>query len=101
MALAEMSFAGQLGVHVDIGALLEQSQLSPAELLFSESNSRFLIEVPSDAGEAFEGALGDDCKAIGRVTESETVMITNGDEVLVNSSWQSLFDAWHSPLDWS
>lgn len=101
VALAEMSFAGQLGVHVNVAPLLESSGLEATELLFSESNSRFLVEVPSDSGEAFESQFGQNCQAIGRVTESETVLITNGDEVLLNSAWQSLFDAWHSPLDWS
>ena len=101
VSLAEMAFAGHLGVHVDVGTVLQKSELKMADILFSESNSRFLIEVAADAGAEFEQILGEDCLAIGRVTESDKVLVTNGDGVLVNSPWQALFDAWHSPLNWS
>ncbi len=44
-ALAEMSFAGEFGVDVDLASIAARDQLSATELLFAESNSRFVIEV--------------------------------------------------------
>ncbi|MDD5746065.1 MAG: phosphoribosylformylglycinamidine synthase subunit PurL, partial [Candidatus Omnitrophica bacterium] len=59
-AMAEMAFAGGLGMEVDL-ALIPQSLPRPARrddvLLFSESNSRFVVEVAPRHQSAFERML--------------------------------------------
>lgn len=102
VALAEMCFAGQLGATVDIADPCQSSGLSPMQLLFSESNSRFLIEVKKDAENAFLQAMGGaTCIKLGTVENSEAVRCTSGEQVVFQAAWPELFDAWHRPLDWA
>ncbi|MCZ6596658.1 MAG: phosphoribosylformylglycinamidine synthase subunit PurL [Planctomycetota bacterium] len=63
VAAAEMAFAGGLGLSLDLGAVpcedLEAGYDEDAVRLFSESCTRFLVEVPRAHATAFEEALGD------------------------------------------
>jgi phosphoribosylformylglycinamidine synthase len=65
-------------------------------VLFSESNSRFLVEVSQEAKEEFEALMkGKVCAEIGRVTKSPRLCIygLNG-EVVVNASLSNLMACW-------
>jgi phosphoribosylformylglycinamidine synthase subunit PurSL len=58
VALAEMAFAGGLGAAVNLAALAEQAGISQTDvLLFSESPSRFIVEVPAGKEDRFLKAL--------------------------------------------
>jgi phosphoribosylformylglycinamidine synthase len=77
VAAAEMAFAGELGLRLDLQAAPRPEGLDDdATLLFSESPSRFLIELrPADAP-AFEAALaGLPCARIGEVTAGDELII--------------------------
>ncbi len=74
VALAEMCFAGGLGADVDLSSL----NLPAAVALFSESNTRFLLEVPAAMTDAFQAAVPDGL-LIGRVTEGDLV-VRHGEE---------------------
>ncbi len=102
VALAEMAFAGQLGIDVDVASAVQQSGLSATELLFSESNSRFVIEVAAGREAEFEKSLsGVVVNRLGSVSQSTDCTVRNGSTTVVSRGWKELFDAWHSPLDWS
>lgn len=102
VALAEMSFAGRLGIDVDLAEAKSQAAISVTELLYSESNSRFVIEVAADrAGELEQMLSGVPLVRLGTVTGGDAVKISDGDQSVVDVPWQQLFDAWHRPLDWS
>jgi len=102
VALSEMSFAGQLGSEVDISDATSAADLRATEMLFSESNSRFLIEVDvSREAEIGELLSGVPLVRIGFVTSEDLVCIRNDKNTLVSLTWQTLFDAWHKSLDWS
>ena len=68
VAVAEMAFAG--GVGADLTGLAKSGNLSDAVLLFSESQTRFIVEVTPANAAAFEacmedvrpGRLGQTCK---------------------------------------
>ncbi|AQQ09228.1 Phosphoribosylformylglycinamidine synthase 2 [Sedimentisphaera cyanobacteriorum] len=98
-AAAEMAFAGGLGIECDAGLVKCAEELSNEARLFSESNSRYVVEVQADKTADFERAL-DGCvfSRIGRVTDNERVVITGGDNELINASIGSLKKAWQSPL---
>jgi len=104
-AVAEMAFAGNLGVHLQLDTLAKQTGLSDAVLLFSESNTRFLIEVadPSDDRirqlEQIFASLP--LAPIGEVTGSDrlTVHGSSGD-VVIDSALRDLKQAWQTPLAW-
>ena len=71
-------------------------------ILFSESNSRFLIEVAPDDREQFERILGKTCFAhIGQVSLSKMLEIDGiGGKKVVSISIGELKEAWQKPLSW-
>ncbi len=107
VALAEMAFAGDCGAIVDIADLSLADAETPLNCLdivrlFSESNSRFLVEVEAARESEFVGAMqGISLVRLGQVTDSGTLVVRNGKRVLINSSVEQLKRAWQSPLDWS
>lgn len=103
VALAEMAFAGGLGVTADLTALNHTEGLGDAEVLFSESNTRFLIEVPTKnvplvQAIFVQGALKEPVR-IGQVNESDRLVVTGRDgAVLIDESLVDLKQTWQSPL---
>jgi len=105
VAIAEMAFSGELGVRIDLDrvpgqSLPDEPAARMAALLFSESNTRFLCEVPEDMGEEFERVLDSVPHAcIGYVTGTDRVELGAGDSV-VSANLTALKRAWQCPLDW-
>ena len=69
VAAAEMAFAGGLGLEIDLKKVPGKDLARNDFVLFSESNSRFLIEVAETDKEEFEGLMGKACAQIGKVTD--------------------------------
>jgi phosphoribosylformylglycinamidine synthase subunit PurSL len=103
-AIAEMAFAGHLGAAIDVARApheLAQGPARNATLLFSESNTRFLCEVPPDSAAAFETCLaGIPCAAIGAVTETNRLEIAADGRPLLTEDIAALRASWQAPLDW-
>jgi len=101
-ALAEMSFAGEFGLEVNVATVASRDQLTATELLFAESNSRFVIEVEPESKAALEKLFARlPLIQLGQIVSTPNVSITHEDAQLVNQPWPALFQAWHSPLDWA
>jgi phosphoribosylformylglycinamidine synthase len=89
VAAAEMAFAGECGLEVDLSGLhdprhLDDESDEDAVLLFSESTTRFLVEVSLDRCEDFERhftsvGLGDIARPIGEVTAGHRLHIRGKD----------------------
>jgi len=83
VALAEMAFAGGIGLEVDLAPvdLPPEKWFDPdATRLYSQSCSRFLVEVAEGTASAFERALtGLPCAAIGRTTTEGKLRIRGSD----------------------
>lgn len=95
VALAEMAFAGTLGADIDLAGL---GDLPTATKLFSESNTRFILEVPADKTAAFEASLGDlPFARIGEVTAGPHLHVHDGGEVL-HTDVQELREIWRHEL---
>ncbi len=58
-AVAEMAIAGRLGVAIDLDAVPRDGIDRSDEILFAESQSRFLLEVPRDRAQDLEANLFD------------------------------------------
>ena len=101
VAIAEMAFAGGLGVNVDLKPLCERNDIDSVSALFSESNGRFVCEVEADRCEAFEKTLGDRCCLVGNVNDTEQVAISNAETEWVSANLATLKTAWQQPLDWN
>jgi phosphoribosylformylglycinamidine synthase len=112
VAAAEMAFAGGLGADLKLDSLplLASVALIPgAEVvlanevvqLFSESNSRFLVEVESDKTEEFESAFSElACVCLGKVSQNPNLRITTSGNPVIDLPIAQLKSAWQSPLDW-
>ena len=100
VALAEMAFAGDLGVEIDLQAALDKVGLNGTEYLFSESNSRFLVEVEPGREAAFQALMAGGAERLGQVVAGDEVVVSRGSETLLRSKLSDLKRAWQSPLDW-
>ncbi len=102
VALSEMAFGGELGVQINLAKVCERDQLSPTQILFSESNSRFLIEVPPEKREQMEVIFDNlPCLCIGSVNSTPFVSVNCGTDDLIHMPWVNLRDAWLKPLSWT
>jgi len=103
VAVAEMAFAGGLGVivnlrEVPLGEPIERDDF----ILFSESNSRFLVEVAPENQAEFERVMdGISLANIGQVTDGGVLEVygVNGRRV-VTASVSELKEAWQKPIRW-
>ncbi|QDT90716.1 phosphoribosylformylglycinamidine synthase subunit PurL [Gimesia algae] len=102
VAAAEMAFAGGYGMKLDPTRLPEALELSTPSLLFSESNTRFLLEVALDKMDALYECFGDlPLVDIGEVigTRQFTIKGTSGGTA-ISASLDELKAAWKNPLAW-
>ncbi len=103
VVLAEMAFAGGLGASIDLKIVPLGEPIDRDDfILFSESNSRFLAEVPPEKRDEFERIMdGSAFTVIGEVTGSGTLEVFGLDgSVIVNSTLAELKEAWQRPLRW-
>lgn len=99
IAAAEMAFAGDLGMEFDLLKVPANNEAArrPDVLLFSESNSRFLLEVRPEHTKQLAEALGDAPFAvIGSVLREPSLSITEGGRRLFNLSNDSMRNAYKS-----
>ncbi|NOX54550.1 MAG: phosphoribosylformylglycinamidine synthase subunit PurL, partial [Planctomycetes bacterium] len=101
VAAAEMAFAGGLGADLDLASLADSSGLAIPVLLFSESNSRFLVEVNPERRAAFEALWeGLPCTLVGRVTDCGRLRISLASSVTIDAAVDELKCRWQEPLSW-
>jgi phosphoribosylformylglycinamidine synthase II len=99
VAAAEMAFAGGCGLELDLRKVLGKNLTRNDFVLFSESNSRFLIEIAKKDKEEFESLMGKYCALIGKVTREQNLLIygLNG-RVAVDASLETLRHSWKKTL---
>jgi len=100
VALAEMAIAGGLGFQADLSVLPVEEELLPAEILFSESTGRFVVEVPADRVIAFFDCFEElPVAKIGNVSEDDRIIICLGkDKIVVDTNVGLLESAWREPF---
>ncbi len=103
VAVAEMAFAGGLGAQIDLETVPIEGKITRDDIvLFSESNSRFIVEVAPEKKTSFEKALkGIVFAQIGMVNKISnfTVNGLEGKAVLIEKL-ADLKEAWQRPLRW-
>jgi phosphoribosylformylglycinamidine synthase len=98
VAAAETAFAGNVGLELDL-RLVPKVRMPRDRALFSESNSRFLVEVDRRRAADFEDAVeGCVFARIGTTARERELVIADGEEVLVKSGLEELREAWQSTL---
>ncbi len=95
VAAAEAAFAGERGLELDLaqvptGTLAKHHDVDAVKL-FSESCTRFLVEVDAARAADFERALaGLDCARVGSVTSGKRLVIHSGAKTLVDQPLDAL-----------
>ncbi len=103
VVLAEMAFAGEVGAEAELARVPYEGGTGRDDfILFSESNSRFIVEVSPDKKKAFEKAMaGVTFAEIGQTNETDTLTVKglNG-SVVIFEKLENLKTAWKEPLAW-
>jgi phosphoribosylformylglycinamidine synthase II len=116
VAAAESAFAGGLGAEISLAAipcaksddealnaLPGVDDVGSYVKLFSESNSRFLVEVPVEKSGGFEGLLANanvPFAPIGKVVETPRLKIVAADgTAMIDADLEDLKRRWQKPLD--
>jgi phosphoribosylformylglycinamidine synthase len=100
VAAAEMAFAGGHGLEIDLGKMPGKALERDDFALFSESNSRFLLEVTESDKKKF-GVLmkGKMCAQIGKVIKEEKLLIQGlNQKIVVDASIDELRRTWKKTL---
>jgi phosphoribosylformylglycinamidine synthase II len=101
VALAETAFSGDLGIDVDLGAVPAKDVDRLDSLLFSESQSRFVVTVQRGRQQAFEEAMGETGWAlIGEVTPVPVLRLLREGRAVIEEGLEGLRHAWQTPLAW-
>lgn len=100
VAAAEMAFAGDVGLRVDLATLPTDGEVDLVAAAFAETPSRYMLEVkPSDL-EAITTLLGPVAWAcIGTLTNGTTVEVMNGDDAIASMELSDLHAAWSEAID--
>jgi phosphoribosylformylglycinamidine synthase subunit PurSL len=103
VALAEMAFAGGLGIEADLRGLPKSPDCDSVDAqLFSESTSRYIVEVESDKyGDFAKLMLGLPFGQIGRITDSQKLIIKDQKtRQVINADISGLKLAWQKTFAW-
>ena len=103
VAVAEMAFAGGLGMDIDLGGVPVARDVGKNyQILFSESPSRLVLEVhPDDIGKLAKILGNVRFAEIGKVTDGTRLVIRNrGNQAVIDAEIADLKETWQKPLRW-
>jgi phosphoribosylformylglycinamidine synthase len=108
VAISEMAFAAGKGVEIDIDAVktrktnLLEIELTVAEILFSESNGRFVVEVKPGNETRFREILEDTVFAeIGCVNSDKKIVFeSKKNKTKIQEDPEVLLNYWRSTINW-
>jgi phosphoribosylformylglycinamidine synthase len=103
VALAEMAFAGGYGVEADLRGLPRSDDCTRIDSqLFSESNSRYILEVSPENYDAFARMMVNlPFGQIGAVTDEPRLIVTAADGAkVIDADTSDLKQAWQRTFDW-
>jgi phosphoribosylformylglycinamidine synthase subunit PurSL len=99
-AVTEMAIGGKVGVRVDLAKVPVQGALRPEQILFSESQSRLLLEIPPDRLADLQANLHHvPFAVIGEVTKNTDLVFTHGTIPVAKVTLAAAELAWKRPLD--
>jgi len=101
VASAEMAFSSGYGIELDLRrAPRTKETCRNDQVLFSESNSRFLVEVTEKRRDAFEALMKDAvCAEVGRVKKDAVLSVTGLDgKQAISADLEELRRRWKSTL---
>jgi phosphoribosylformylglycinamidine synthase len=99
VALAEMCFAGNIGMEIDLEKVPYEGERKNYKVLFSESNSRFIVEIEKGKENEFAEVMGEAASKIGK-TEGKMLTVKSNGTKLISSDIGGLKEAWQKTLRW-
>lgn len=103
VALAEMAFSGGLGMEIFLAEIPREKAIKRNNhLLFSESNSRFVVEVEPRNQRKFEQVIKDIPHGLlGKVTGKPVFKVYGLDRgIVIQAKINDLKESWQKPLRW-
>ncbi len=102
VAAAEMAFAGNLGMKIDLGKVPYDGDKRADKILFSESNSRFVVEICELKEADFEKEMqGVAISRIGEITADKKLTITGlNTATVIDADISELKDCWQKTFRW-
>ncbi|MDR1926559.1 MAG: phosphoribosylformylglycinamidine synthase subunit PurL, partial [Endomicrobium sp.] len=104
VAISEMAFASGKGVKINIDAVktAPPDQLTIGEILFSESNGRFVVEVKSENENGFvEIFKGSVFSEVGYVSDDKKIVFESKEnKIKVQEKLEVLLNSWCSSINW-
>lgn len=100
VALAETAFAGGFGIRADLRRVRTAGEMGEAQILFSETPSRFLVSVNPEDRARFESIFADLVLSLIGEVIAEPLLELAGlhGQSLVRSGLDELKAAWQAPL---
>jgi len=99
VALAEMAILGNLGVEVDLDLVHARGVMRLDELLFSETQARYVVEVKSNRVEEFKRLaqrMGVCISLAGRVLDKPVLILLKGSKTILSADLGLLRDSYNS-----
>ncbi len=101
MALSESAFSGELGMTIELTKVPVENIKRTDTILFSESQSRFVVTVAPQHVKRFEAQMtGNVFADIGVVTAQLNFTVMDGEKVVLSDRIDVLKDAWQKTLKW-
>lgn len=101
VALAESAFSGDLGMTIELTKVPVENIKRSDTILFSESQSRFVVTVAPGNVKRFEALMkGNVFADVGAVTAQLNFSVTDGEKVVLSEGIDVLKDAWQKTLRW-
>jgi len=103
VAAAEMAFSGGYGMELDLSEVVVEGKITRNDtILFSESNTRFLVEVAPEHTIQFEAVMKDVSHGLlGKVTQNPCLkFIGLNNHIIIEEDIYALKEAWQFPLRW-
>lgn len=102
VSISEMAFSAQKGVKVDVDAIKCKEKMTPAEVLFSESNGRFVVEVRLENIAKFKNILkGSVFAEVGYVCDCGKVIFeSKKGKIKIQEKSENLLKSWKNTINW-
>ncbi|MCX9080598.1 MAG: phosphoribosylformylglycinamidine synthase subunit PurL [Candidatus Methanoperedens sp.] len=101
VALAESAFSGELGMTIELTKVPVENIKRTDIILFSESQSRFVVTVAPENVKKFEALMkGNVFADIGVVTAQLNFTVMDGEKVVLSAGIDVLKEAWQKTLRW-
>jgi phosphoribosylformylglycinamidine synthase len=101
VALAESAFSGELGMTIELTKVPVENIRRADTILFSESQSRFVVTVAPENVKRFEALMKENVFAdVGAVTAQLNFTVMDGEKVVLSEGIDVLKDAWQKTLRW-